>query len=136
LQIFCESVSGLFQSGLSLLCFFSDGPIFVCSFFSRLNDCSCPDDILYLICSCSSSCFLFLQKKNFSAERMLLLLLVAACCGVPLRDYVLPLVGSGGQGFGAASVPPGAQLPFSSLRLSPDTSHHLIPWTSFEHFGG
>ncbi len=63
--------------------------------------------------------------------------LLAGCCrSSSVLDFVDPLIGSGGQGFGAASVPPGAQLPFSSVRLSPDTSHSLVPWTPFDHFGG
>ncbi len=65
----------------------------------------------------------------------LLALLAASSLGA-LVDHVDPFIGTGGQGFGAASVPPGAQLPFSSVRLSPDTAHSDVPYTPFDHFGG
>eukprot|EP00007_Cunea_sp_BSH-02190019_P003473 CAMPEP_0174229876 /NCGR_PEP_ID=MMETSP0417-20130205/759_1 /TAXON_ID=242541 /ORGANISM="Mayorella sp, Strain BSH-02190019" /LENGTH=754 /DNA_ID=CAMNT_0015307475 /DNA_START=194 /DNA_END=2455 /DNA_ORIENTATION=+ len=32
-----------------------------------------------------------------------------------------PFIGSGGDGYGCAALPPGAQVPFGTVRLSPDT---------------
>lgn len=59
---------------------------------------------------------------------VLLLLLVHCCCGTVI-GYVDPFIGSGGQGYGVGGVPPGAQLPFSTIRLSPDTSSLFFePW--------
>ena len=57
------------------------------------------------------------------------------CTGSLLR-YVDPLVGSGGADFGAASLPPGAQLPFSNARVSPDTVPESDVWLPFDHYGG
>jgi putative alpha-1,2-mannosidase len=44
-------------------------------------------------------------------------------------------IGTGGGGWGIAHNPPGAQLPFSPLRLSPDTSLDAL-WIKFNHHGG
>lgn len=55
----------------------------------------------------------------------MLLCLFSYLCGASVLELVDPFIGSGGVGYGAASVPVGAQLPFSSVRLSPDTSHDL-----------
>ncbi len=65
-----------------------------------------------------------------------MLLLVAAAAATSVLDLVDPFIGSGGKGFGCGAVPPGAQAPFSGVRLSPDTSHTVFPWLPFEHFGG
>jgi predicted alpha-1,2-mannosidase len=51
-------------------------------------------------------------------------------------DLVDPFIGTGGKGYGCGAVPPGAQLPFSGVRLSADTSHTLFPVLPYEHFGG
>eukprot|EP01119_Soliformovum_irregulare_P012554 TRINITY_DN3269_c0_g2_i4.p1 TRINITY_DN3269_c0_g2~~TRINITY_DN3269_c0_g2_i4.p1 ORF type:complete len:741 (+),score=200.96 TRINITY_DN3269_c0_g2_i4:19-2241(+) len=53
-----------------------------------------------------------------------------------ILDYVDPFIGTGGEGFGIGSTPPGAQRPFGLVRLSPDTvafDNIFIPWN---HFGG
>ena len=42
---------------------------------------------------------------------------------------------TGGQGFGIGSTPPGPQLPFGAMRLSPDTAFDGTV-TEWEHFGG
>ena len=41
----------------------------------------------------------------------------------------------GGQGFGCGSNPPGAQVPFGAMRLSPDTALDTVA-LEWEHFGG
>ena len=54
-----------------------------------------------------------------------------------LFDFIDPLIGSGGAGFGAGGINPGAQVPFGSLRLGPDTAfgkNGIV--IGFEHFGG
>jgi putative alpha-1,2-mannosidase len=61
---------------------------------------------------------------NFISKRLLFLIQLAIYFGTviskPLVDYVDPFIGSGGQGFGAGSHNPGAQVPFGILRLGPD----------------
>jgi len=55
----------------------------------------------------------------------------------PLTDIVDTRIGTGGVGFGIGSLNPGAQVPFGSMRLGPDTSlglgFELLP---FNHYGG
>ena len=51
-------------------------------------------------------------------------------------DYIDPLIGTGGEAFGAGSVPPGPQMPWGMIRPSPDTCLDdgiVIP---YHHFGG
>eukprot|EP00762_Andalucia_godoyi_P004942 ANDGO_01410.mRNA.1 putative glycosidase Rv0584 len=52
----------------------------------------------------------------------------------PLR-YVDPFIGTGGVGYGAASLWPGASEPFGNVRLSPDTAPEGL-WLRYQHFGG
>ncbi len=42
---------------------------------------------------------------------------------------------AGGDGFGVGSTPPGVQLPFAMMRLSPDTAYDDIDLV-WRHFGG
>ena len=42
---------------------------------------------------------------------------------------------TGGEGFGVGSDPPGVQIPFGAMRLSPDTSLDNIV-VAPNHFGG
>eukprot|EP01116_Phalansterium_solitarium_P000545 TRINITY_DN10357_c0_g1_i2.p1 TRINITY_DN10357_c0_g1~~TRINITY_DN10357_c0_g1_i2.p1 ORF type:complete len:745 (+),score=258.54 TRINITY_DN10357_c0_g1_i2:75-2309(+) len=51
-------------------------------------------------------------------------------------QFVNQFVGTGGEGFGIGSVPPGAQAPFGAVRLSPDTVYTDNVWLDFNHFGG
>lgn len=46
-----------------------------------------------------------------------------------------PFIGSGGPGFGYGSLNPGAQYPFSPLRLGPDTTSSVAD-IDFQHFSG
>jgi len=51
--------------------------------------------------------------------------------------FVDPIIGSGGIGYGAGGINPGAQVPFGSLRLGPDTAlgdRDIV--LSFQHSGG
>jgi len=50
-------------------------------------------------------------------------------------DYIDPLIGTGGLGFGYASAYPGPKAPFGLLSLSPDTTIHGLNF-SFNHFSG
>ena len=56
---------------------------------------------------------------------------VFAAIDVPLNLYI----GSGGEGYGAGSIPPGVQIPFGMMRLSPDTSYDNTA-VEFHHYGG
>ena len=51
-----------------------------------------------------------------------------------------PFIGTGGPGWGAGSLNPGAQYPHGTLRLGPDTSALLANLTlltlPFQHYGG
>ena len=52
-----------------------------------------------------------------------------------------PFIGTGGPGWGAGSLNPGAQFPHGTLRLGPDTSSALLAnltllTVPFQHFGG
>ena len=64
----------------------------------------------------------------------------AAAALPPPLSLVDPFIGSGGLGFGAGSHNPGAQIPFGSFRLGPDTALRVANTTfvqpSFDHFGG
>ena len=51
--------------------------------------------------------------------------------------FVDPKIGTGGIGYGAGGINPGAQVPFGSLRLGPDTAlGDRAVVLSFQHFGG
>jgi putative alpha-1,2-mannosidase len=50
----------------------------------------------------------------------------------PMNLYI----GTGGDGYGAGSLPVGAQSPYGALRLGPDTSDTLDLPIIFDHFGG
>ena len=50
----------------------------------------------------------------------------------PLNLYI----GTGGDGYGAGSLPLGAQSPYGALRLGADTSNTLDTPIVFNHFGG
>lgn len=66
---------------------------------------------------------------------LLLAALALLCRGASVLDAVDPFIGSGGSGYGAGSLPPGAQLPFSAVRVSPDTAPDAL-YLPFDHFGG
>ena len=51
----------------------------------------------------------------------------------PYNSIDYPL--AGGDGFGVGSTPPGAQLPFAMMRLSPDTAFDNVA-LEWRHFGG
>eukprot|EP01113_Clastostelium_recurvatum_P026084 TRINITY_DN3130_c0_g1_i1.p1 TRINITY_DN3130_c0_g1~~TRINITY_DN3130_c0_g1_i1.p1 ORF type:complete len:774 (-),score=142.72 TRINITY_DN3130_c0_g1_i1:74-2395(-) len=53
----------------------------------------------------------------------------------PLQ-YVNTFIGTGGDGYGVGSTPPGPQVPFGSLRVGPDTSAVGDVSLPFLHFGG
>lgn len=55
-------------------------------------------------------------------------------CGAAY-DNVNPFIGSSGPGFGYGGMAPAAQLPFSPLRLGPDTTTKIADLT-FRHFSG
>jgi predicted alpha-1,2-mannosidase len=50
--------------------------------------------------------------------------------------YVNPFIGTGGVGYGIGSTPPGPQVPFGAMRLSPDTINWENFFIPFDHFGG
>lgn len=59
--------------------------------------------------------------------------------GASALDFVDPFIGTGGFGFGAVGINPGAQLPFGTLRLGPDTSSKVLgddEELEFNHYGG
>lgn len=65
----------------------------------------------------------------------ILLLVVASISAItfpPLNLYI----GTGGFGFGAGSLPFGAQSPYGALRVGPDTSDTLEVPIKFQHFSG
>eukprot|EP00049_Salpingoeca_infusionum_P012982 m.241311 g.241311 ORF g.241311 m.241311 type:complete len:752 (+) comp15323_c0_seq1:878-3133(+) len=73
-----------------------------------------------------------------------LLVVAALACAIPscrggptrsYRQYVDPFIGTGGFGFGVGGDPPGPQVPFGCLRLSPDGSEGDV-WLDFLHYGG
>ena len=51
---------------------------------------------------------------------------------VPMNLYI----GTGGYGYGAGSMPIGAQMPYGALRVGPDTSDNDDIPVIFNHFGG
>jgi predicted alpha-1,2-mannosidase len=53
--------------------------------------------------------------------------LIAGASAVALTDLVDVFVGTFGAGYGVSDVPPGPQVPFGAMRLSPDTSAGLEP---------
>jgi putative alpha-1,2-mannosidase len=57
-----------------------------------------------------------------------LLMAVGAAQLTPLVDT---FIGTGGREYGVGGSPPGAQVPFGALRLSPDTSLGPV-WIFFE----
>ena len=50
-------------------------------------------------------------------------------------DYVDPFIGSGGLGYGYASLTPAVQTPFGMVRLGPDTTVNGVH-VEFSHFSG
>jgi hypothetical protein len=56
------------------------------------------------------------------ATRCAIIALFTVASAQPLYPLVDTLIGTGGFGYGIGGSPPGAQLPFGALRLSPDTS--------------
>eukprot|EP01032_Pedospumella_encystans_P007754 gene7754-9262_t len=50
-------------------------------------------------------------------------------------DKVNPFIGTGGLAYGYGGINPGAQLPFSPLRLGPDTTDTVVD-LSYRHFSG
>eukprot|EP00117_Sycon_ciliatum_P027270 scpid28321/ scgid2435/ Uncharacterized glycosidase Rv0584 len=54
---------------------------------------------------------------------------------LPFSSKVNMLVGTGGDGFGVGGDPPGVQVPFGALRLSPDTALDNVAFGP-HHFGG
>lgn len=66
-------------------------------------------------------------------DLLVIILLGVTECSV--LDYVDPFIGTGGEGFGAGSHNPGAQVPFGILRLGPDTRSSAVN-LPFEHYGG
>lgn len=50
-------------------------------------------------------------------------------------DTVNPFIGTGGLAYGYGGINPGAQLPFSPLRLGPDTADTIVD-LSYRHFSG
>jgi predicted alpha-1,2-mannosidase len=50
-------------------------------------------------------------------------------------DLVNPFIGTGGFAYGYGGINPGAQLPFSPMRLGPDTTDTVIDM-SYRHFSG
>ncbi|EDQ85421.1 uncharacterized protein MONBRDRAFT_29317 [Monosiga brevicollis MX1] len=51
-------------------------------------------------------------------------------------DLVDLYIGTGGFGFGVGGNPPGPQVPFGNMRLSPDTAYADDVWLDFQHYGG
>lgn len=49
---------------------------------------------------------------------------------------VSTFIGTGGPAYGYGGVNPGAQYPFSPLRLGPDTNNNFVSDISFRHFSG
>jgi len=54
----------------------------------------------------------------------------------PLRRYVDPLIGTGGDGFGTGSAFPGPQRPFGMARPGPDTTDAMGAAVSYAHCAG
>lgn len=50
-------------------------------------------------------------------------------------DLVNPFIGTGGLAYGYGGINPGAQLPFSPMRLGPDTTDTVVDM-SYRHFSG
>jgi predicted alpha-1,2-mannosidase len=68
-------------------------------------------------------------------EIVILLVLVTGYSSKKI-DYVDTLVGTGGNGYGIGSTPPGAQRPFGLARVGPDTVQIDDIQIPFNHFGG
>jgi predicted alpha-1,2-mannosidase len=51
-------------------------------------------------------------------------------------SFVNPLIGTGGGGWGIGGDPPGPQVPFGLVRLSPDTINWENIFINWDHFGG
>jgi putative alpha-1,2-mannosidase len=67
---------------------------------------------------------------------MIALLFVVLLISFTCVGSIDPFIGTGGDGYGIGSTPPGAQHPFGFCRLSPDTAESfdiVVPW---RHFGG
>lgn len=55
----------------------------------------------------------------------------------PLTDIVDTRIGTGGFGFAIGELNPGAQVPFGSMRLGPDTGLGFgVDFPPFDHYGG
>jgi predicted alpha-1,2-mannosidase len=54
----------------------------------------------------------------------------------PLRRYVDPLIGTGGDGFGTGSAFPGPQRPFGMARPGPDTTDAMGAAVNYAHCAG
>lgn len=52
-----------------------------------------------------------------------------------LLVFIVLYLLQGGEGYGVGSIPPGAQVPFGMMRLSPDTSYDNVA-VEWNHFGG
>ena len=53
------------------------------------------------------------------------------CCAAQISPLVNTFIGTGGFGYGVGGSPPGAQVPFGAMRLSPDSSLGAA-WFFFE----
>ena len=71
------------------------------------------------------------MKKYF-----ILLALAALTHSASLVETVDTHIGTGGVGYGIASIPSGSQAPFGMVRLCPDTVALNDTWISFNHDGG
>ena len=75
--------------------------------------------------SCILRCILFIIDINLSLQHTLTKF-------PPINLYI----GTGGDGFGAGSLPLGVQSPYGALRLSADTSNTMDIPIVFNHLGG
>ncbi|KAA0177021.1 hypothetical protein FNF27_01351 [Cafeteria roenbergensis] len=63
--------------------------------------------------------------------------IAAAARAGPLTDIVDTRIGTGGFGFAIGELNPGAQVPFGSMRLGPDTGLGFgVDFPPFDHYGG
>ena len=73
-----------------------------------------------------------MSPRNFNSKLIVIFVLVHL--SFPKPDL---FIGSGGFGFGCGSNSPAAQLPYSFVRLGPDTSLRInATYAKFQHFGG
>ena len=74
---------------------------------------------------------LYLYHMNFITIFLLSLLLMFSASSPDLK------IGAGGFGFGCGSNSPAAQVPYSYVRLGPDTTPRIKKeYKKFQHFGG